>query len=217
MPTTLILVPTPFELTILRGALESKIDLTSVVLECCGFGVVTSAARAAQLMSVSSPDRVVLAGIAGTLSDRLYVGQAYWFSEVAAFGIGAGSGEQFLTAGEMGWPHWDTPTGPEGDCIGDVIPLTTADDRREVNAGLLLTVCAASAHQKDVDLRLAKFPTAVVEDMEGFAVALAGKLCGIPVDIVRGISNNAGDRNKENWKIREAVTAAAELITESLT
>ncbi|MEO2014178.1 MAG: futalosine hydrolase [Fuerstiella sp.] len=214
MPSTLILVPTPFELTILRPVLESNIDLSSVTLECCGFGAIASAARAAQLMSGGRPDRVILTGIAGSINDRLRIGQAYWFANVAAFGIGAGSGEQFLTAGEMNWPHWDAQG--EEDHIGDVIDLVTGNNPREPNAGTLLTACAASAHQPDVDLRLAKFPAAVAEDMEGFSTALAGRLCGIPVEIVRGISNSAGDRNKENWKIREALTAAAELIIESL-
>ena len=216
MPTTTILIPTPFELAILRGAIESRIDPSLVSLECCGFGVIASAARAAQLISLGNPDRVVLTGIAGTLNSRLHIGQAYWFSEVAVFGIGAGSGAQFLTAGEMGWPHWDAPPRPDDDRIGDVIPLQTGDDPREPNAGALLTVCAASAHQSDVDLRLEKFPLAAAEDMEGFGAALAGQLCGVPIEIVRGISNNAGDRNKENWKIAEALTAAAELIVESL-
>ena len=217
MPTTLVLVPTPFELTVLRGALESRIDLSRVKLDCCGFGVIAAAARAAQLISDSSPDRVILAGIAGTLSDRLQIGHAYWFSEVAAFGIGAGSGEQFLTAGEMNWPHWGAPAQPDKDHIGDVISLTTGGDSREPNAGMLVTACAASADQADVDLRLAKVSTAAAEDMEGFSAALAGRLYDVPVEIVRGISNNAGDRNKENWKIRDALNAAAELIIRALT
>ncbi|MEO2028823.1 MAG: futalosine hydrolase [Fuerstiella sp.] len=216
MPTTLILAPTPFELTILRGALESKIDLSSVALECCGFGVIAAAARAAQFLSLDSPERIVLTGIAGTFNNRLQIGHAYWFSEVAAFGIGAGSGPQFLTAGEMDWPHWDAPAGSAEDRIGDVIQLTTGSSPREPNAGMLLTVCAASAQQSDVDLRLAKFPAAAAEDMEGFSAALAGRICDVPVEIVRGISNNAGDRNKENWQIREALAAAAELIIETL-
>jgi futalosine hydrolase len=164
----------------------------------------------------SNPDRVILSGISGGMNNRLQVGLAYWFSEVAAYGIGAGAGDQFLTAGEMDWPHWAAPDQPEGKNIGDVIELTPTDCPAESHGGLLVTACAASAHPLDVNLRLKKFPSAAGEDMEGFSVALAGKLCGVPVEIVRGVSNHAGDRSKQNWKIQEALAAAAELLIERL-
>ena len=51
----------------------------------------------------------------------------------------------------------------------------------------------------------------MAEDMEGFGVALACRLGGVPLGIVRGISNDAGDRDKSRWQIPAALTAAAEL------
>jgi futalosine hydrolase len=49
------------------------------------------------------------------------------------------------------------------------------------------------------------------EDMEGFAVAAACRLAGIPLDIVRGISNTAGDRDHSHGQIDAACRAAASL------
>jgi len=216
MATTLVLVPTAFELKIVRDAIAGRIDPSFVRLECCGFGVIAAAARAAQLISTGRPERVILAGISGGLNHRLHVGQAYWFSEVAAYGVGVGSGDQFLTAGEMGWPHWAASSQNETSCIGDVIALKATGYPPESHGGLLLTACAASADASDTDLCLEKFPSAAAEDMEGFSVALAGELSGVPVGIIRGISNHAGDRNKENWMVRESLIAAAELMMENL-
>ena len=51
---------------------------------------------------------------------------------------------------------------------------------------------------------------AIAEDMEGFGVAMACKLAGVPLRIVRGISNRAGDRDLTQWQIEEALAAAAE-------
>lgn len=216
MTTTLILVPTAFELKILQGALDAAIDVASVRLECCGFGAIASAARAVQLAAVYDPQRIILAGIAGGISEDLQIGQACWFTEVGAYGIGAGSGNQFRTAHEMGWPHIVAADSSSKYSIGDRIQLSTPKGSPQPSEGLLLTVCSASADQHDVDLRLDKFPGAVAEDMEGFSVAVAGELCGVPVEIVRGISNTAGDRNKENWRITDALMAASELMLESL-
>ena len=47
--------------------------------------------------------------------------------------------------------------------------------------------------------------------MEGFAVALACRLRGVPFDIVRGISNVAGDRDKSHWQVAAAVETAGRL------
>ena len=46
--------------------------------------------------------------------------------------------------------------------------------------------------------------------MEGFAVAMACRLQNIPLEIIRGISNVAGDRDKSNWRVADAMGAAAE-------
>ena len=52
--------------------------------------------------------------------------------------------------------------------------------------------------------------------MEGFSVAVACQFAGIPLKVVRGISNIAGDRDKGRWRIKDAMDAAATLMLEDL-
>jgi futalosine hydrolase len=52
--------------------------------------------------------------------------------------------------------------------------------------------------------------------MEGFGVALACALARVPLAIVRGISNAAGERDTKRWRIREALAAARETALELL-
>lgn len=77
---------------------------------------------------------------------------------------------------------------------------------------MLLTVCSASGSREDVADRLRKFPHAVAEDMEAFSVALACRMAKVPLTVIRGISNMAGDRDKANWNVTGALEAAAELV-----
>jgi futalosine hydrolase len=42
-------------------------------------------------------------------------------------------------------------------------------------------------------------------------VALACRLAGVPLTIIRGISNTAGDRDHARWRVPEALAAAAGL------
>ena len=154
---------------------------------------------------------MLLVGIAGRLDDRLAIGNAYRFDRVACYGIGAGSGSDFVPAATLGWQQWpgdaDATSDQTGSQIGDVISCA-ASGAGGGQADLLLTVCAASTNAEDVRLRRQVFPAAVAEDMEGFAVALACRLRGVPFDIVRGISNAAGDRDKSHWHMTAALEAA---------
>ena len=207
----LVLVPTERERVIVEPLVTAACG-SGVRIELCGFGPVVAAARTAQLIAERRPDHLLLVGIAGRLTDRLAIGQAYAFERVACHGVGAGSGDAFITAESMGWPQWPGDGPDRATRIGDV--LACEGDARSVaapRAGLLLSASAASAGDADVRARLRLFPDAVAEDMEGFAVAAACRLAGVPLDIVRGISNVAGDRDTSGWQIEAACRAAAEL------
>ena len=211
MPETLILIPTAGEMNVLARRF-SGLPADNVATELCGFGPVAAAARTAQLIAALQPKRIVLTGIAGTFAGKMSPGQAGVFDHVAMYGIGAGTGDTFRNAEELGWAHWTESTADGREIrVGDQISLRQGDD--DLSAGRqLLTVCSSAATQKDVRDRLARFPAAVAEDMEGFSVALAGALAGVPVTIVRGISNIAGDRDKARWRIVDALNSAADLV-----
>jgi len=201
----LVLVPTELE----RKTIESQLQIPNSIVETCGFGPIVPAARAVQLVGQHRPTRVLLIGIAGVYDDAKDVGTAESFSEVACYGVGVGTQTSFETAGEMGWKHWQGSGDSNAESIGDLIeiaPLSISDSQSQ-----LVTVCSAAENRKDVDFRMEKFPVGIAEDMEGFAVAAACRLAGVPLSIVRGFSNRAGDREKSNWRIADALSAAVEL------
>lgn len=196
----LVLVPTESELRVIRQL------VSDVRLELCGFGPIAAAARTSGLILQHQPHRVILAGIAGSYDGRLTIGDAYQFDSVASYGIGVGTGSSFATAGQMGWHQW--PGCDATQAIGDVITLSN----QHQPSGQLLTVCASANDEHDVARRVAAFPDAVAEDMEGFAVALACRLSRVPFSIVRGISNKAGNRNHSEWKVETALQSAIRLV-----
>lgn len=211
---TLVLVPTEVE----RRRIEDHggLDTTSAVVSLCGFGPIAAAARTAELLALYRPARVLLVGICGTFdAERLPVGSAVEFDAVAIEGIGAGEGAALVGPIAMGFPQW--PGGEKGESqpIHDRIVLAgraaLADAtalRDPARSALLLTTCAASASPAQAALRRERFPEALAEDMEGFAVALACALADVPLSIVRGVSNVVGDRDPANWRIPSALGAA---------
>jgi futalosine hydrolase len=211
MRHSILLVPTELERGLIAPVVAAACG-SAIRSELCGFGPVVAAARTAQLIAEHRPDSVLLVGIAGRISDRLTIGEAYAFERVACHGVGAGSGDPFVPAEALGWPQWPGDGSDPATRIGDVLACMSGRlPASAARAGLLLSACAASADEADVRSRLRLFPDAAAEDMEGFAVATACQLAGVPLDIVRGISNTAGDRDLSRWQIEAACRAAAAL------
>jgi len=179
----LVLVPTELELR----ALETPCALGPV--EICGFGPVAAAARTAALLAEHRPERVLLLGIAGTYDTTAApIGSAFDVDRVAMDG--------FEGAGFEPWPG-----------VGGTI-----DVRASTPARALVTVLAPSSSPAVAAERRRRHPGAVAEDMEGYGVALACAIAGVPLAIVRGISNAAGERDTRGWRIREALAAAREVV-----
>lgn len=208
---TLVLVPTQLEADLLLQRLRDNSIAFDIPIQVCGFGAVTSGICAARSIAEYLPERIILTGIAGALCGQTEIGSAYQFSQVALFGVGAGHGDELLTPDELGWTQLPTPEGQP--LIGDIVQLNHSSS---ITQNLLVTSCAASASPTEASWRRTKFPNARAEDMEGFSVAVACQLANTPLDIIRGISNIAGDRNKQNWQIAPAIAAAAELVIERL-
>lgn len=208
----LLLIPTDVERR-WGSSLVEKIAQKATV-ELCGFGPVLAGILATQLIAQYRPERVLLVGIAGAIKAGLRIGEAYEFDQVACYGIGVGSGPTFQTASEMGWSQWSSDSlDSDMHSIADTIRLTPVDSSSSESTRLLLSVCAASANAAEVASHQQKFPQAMAEDMEGFSVAAACKLAGVPLRIVRGISNVAGDREHKNWQSAVAMQSALQLAT----
>lgn len=197
-------MPTALELRLLEEL--GPISESEALCELCGFGPVSAAARTAQLLAELRPRRVLLLGLAGSLAPELApLESALCFARVRLDGVGVGAGPTFLPPARLGFPLLDG-AGP----VDETLPLAGPGQ------GELLTVCGASAAPDEARARRLSYPEASAEDMEGFGVALACRLFEVPLAVVRGISNVAGERERRSWRTREALAAARQLAREWL-
>lgn len=221
----LLLVPTAMERDRLMPALSrcgdaGRIFLAAARVETCGFGLAAAAAMTMRHLDRHRPSQVILAGIAGSLGPECEIGAAYWFDEVVCDGIGVGSEDSFLSAATLGWNHLDEDAG--GHAIGDRLGLHQPQSREPTRRQYgLISRCAASANPAAAQAARRRAERSVLnavpassvcfaaEDMEGFSLALACRIAGVPISIVRGISNEAGDRNHAAWQIAPAIDAIA--------
>lgn len=200
----LLLVPTELErrrLAALGGF--SAAGEAEPTVELVGFGALAAAARTMALALVHRPRRLVLVGIAGRYGARATAAET--FGAVRVDGIGAGEGRAHMLPSELGFAQWQDERG----AIGEELPL-------HGSGGVLLTVMAAARDPAEVAGRRGRHPRAVGEDMEAFGVALAAHLAKVPLTVVRGWSNVAGDRDVRAWDIDGALAAARALVLEVL-
>ncbi len=189
----LILVPTATEAALLFP------DGAPAPVVLCGFGLAAAGAGAAHAIATrpqAAAGGVILIGAAGTYDpERHPIGSAVLAGSIRCEGIGAGTGSAHRSGAELGFADSDVVTlgeGPE-----------------------LLSVAAAAGSTGDVAARRARHPAAAGEEMEGYAVALAARAFGVPVTVVRGFSNVAGDRDRARWRMDAALRRAAELVSET--
>jgi nucleoside phosphorylase len=182
----LIVVPTAVEADALGTGAPGPVIL-------CGFGLAAAGAGTAVAIAAHPSEAaggVVLIGAAGTYDPaRAAVGTAFEASSVAVHGIGA----RGRTPAALGFADTDT------------LPLPGPGEG-------LLSVSEASADPVEARSRARAHPGAVAEEMEGFAAALAARGFGVPIRIVRGISNVAGDGDTSRWRLADALAAARRLV-----
>jgi len=204
MPLNLLLIPTEFEHAFVKERVESLGNKHDTRFALCGFGPVVPAAIATEQIHQHQPHQIILCGIAGAYQGAsLETGAAYEFSQLKIDGIGVGQGTDFKTPSQMGWTQFagDANRSP----IGDVIDVNSATRRA------LLTVCTAASDRAEADDRYHRYAVDA-EDMEAFAVAAACRLQNVPLRVVRGISNIAGDRDHSQWKIADAMNSAMDIV-----
>lgn len=190
-----------------------------MISDICGFGPVAAGARTSQLLSRTQAAHVILVGIAGSYDEpRLPVGAATAFDQVVLDGIGVGQGRAFRGPAALGFAQWpgspDTCQRPVDDRLS-LEPLDapqTGDSPR-----LLVTVCATSSSLSEADTRRAAYPHALAEDMEAFGVALACALHRVPLTVIRGVANLAGERDRARWQVEAALAAARQILLDALT
>ncbi len=149
---------------------------------------------------------VVSAGIGGGFPSGLPpaapVGSLVVADEITVADLGAETPDGFAPVTELGFgavTHRPPPSLVRevaeacGAATGTVLTVSTVTGSAERAAGLRL-----------------RHPRALAEAMEGFGVAEAAALHGLPVLEVRAVSNPVGPRDRAAWRIGDALSALSD-------
>ncbi len=209
----LIAAPTSLELKSLESCLH-ELGLTNTLVT----GVGPGAAAHRLTMDLSQGERpavVVLAGIGGVYPESgLKVGNVCIASSEIYGDLGRCTGTgvgSIILSGDEDIATWF-----------DLIPawqgIITAEELENagVRSAAMATVSCASASMERADV-IASHTGALVENMEGAAVAQSCLSFDIPLLEIRAISNVAGEPDRGKWDIRGAMENLEKAVRKIIT
>lgn len=156
-----------------------------------GIGPAAAAAATSAALVRDRFDLVISAGIAGGFD--LPIGAVAVASRIVHADLGVWTPDGFESFG--------APLSVAPDIVADLAGRTGGV------TGTIVTVSTVTATADTAAALRARYPDAVAEAMEGFGVATAAALHGVPYAEVRTISNLVGPRDKPSWRIPEALAA----------
>lgn len=169
-----------------------------------GVGLAAAAANGAMSLAAQKYDLVVIAGIAGGFPGKAEIGSLVVASEIVAADLGVELLDGFSSLDELGFGS----TRIRVDA-GAAERLAAALTAAGLSARLapVLTVATATGTAATAAALAARVPGAAAEAMEGFGIATAAELRGVPVLEIRAISNAVGPRDRDAWRIGDALKA----------
>jgi futalosine hydrolase len=162
-----------------------------------GIGAVRAAVATSSALR-NGYDLVISAGVAGGFPAAEIAGVVV-ASAVVHADLGAETADGFASMADLGW-------GPIRFDLEDALTAEIAH-RTHATVGSILTVSTVTGSQARADQLRTAHPDAVAEAMEGVGVYQAAVQVGVPFAEVRTVSNLVGPRDREAWRINDALAA----------
>ncbi|MCX4520187.1 futalosine hydrolase [Streptomyces anulatus] len=193
------------ETVALPGAELHRLGAFDVLAGGAGPAAAAAATAFALASGSSAPEPyglVVSAGIGGAFTPLTPLGSLVVASDIVAADLGADTPDGFLPVTALGFGR--DRFAPPPALVRKVAATTGAA------AGPVLTVSTVTGTAERAGALLAAHPGALAEAMEGFGVAEAAARAEVPVLELRAVSNTVGPRDRDAWRIGDALAALTE-------
>jgi futalosine hydrolase len=178
-----------------------------------GVGMVATAARCAQALARERYDVALNLGVCGSFDRALSPGTVVHVVTDRIAELGAEDDERFLTIHDLQLLDHNEFPFRDGRLVNDAAPATAALGALPAVDGISVNTVHGNDHSIDEVVR--RFQPQV-ESMEGAAFMYACLLQGVRFAQVRAVSNIVERRNRDAWKLKEAIdnlgTAAVDII-----
>jgi len=169
-----------------------------------GIGMVATAAWTCKILTQGSYDLVLNIGVCGSFDAAVRPATVVHVVSDCIAELGAEDGDRFLTAQELGLLADDDFPFAAGRLVNSAPPQNATLNALPAVAGITVnTVHGSERSIADVTRRFRP----EVESMEGAGFMYACLIHGVVFAQIRAVSNVVEKRNREAWKITEAIAS----------
>ena len=196
----LITAATAMELEVIKNKtiLADELEMIYCVT---GVGAVSTVFNLSEILHKEKFDIVIQVGIAGSFDKQLELGNTVAVEKELLHEMGVFENNHYKTVFEMGLIDGNTKPFTNSALINQDTPLLELTGLKKATA---ITNNEISTSTTKIKLYSEKYG-AEIESMEGAAFHYVAIMKSISFIQLRGISNYVGDRDKNNWKIKEAI------------
>lgn len=205
----LITAATAMELELIKN---ENIHHDGIEINCCvtGVGAISTVFNLSEILNKENFDIVIQVGIAGSFDKQLALGDTVAVEKELLHEMGVFEYNTYKTVFEMGLIDGDEKPFSNSTLINwhnDLLELTG------LKKAIAITNNEISTSATKIKLYSDKYG-AEIESMEGGAFHYVAIMKSISFIQLRGISNYVGDRDKNNWKIKEAILSYSDVCNQ---
>jgi futalosine hydrolase len=182
--------------------ISDKLDYIDLELDflVTGVGAINTTYALMKHLQVKKPDVIIMAGIAGALSNKLNLGDVVVIKEEALADLGVQEKDGYKDVFDLKLLASNKFPFTKKKLVN---PFSTLMERTLLPKVNSVTVNQITSSKKTAELYSKKYKAAI-ENMEGAALHLVCIKENIPFVQIRSISNYVGERNKKKWQLKEA-------------
>ncbi len=184
-----------------RNGRNGMPDPLTVDVLITGIGLTASTWAITKQLQLKRPGMVIQAGVAGSFDKQLAVGTVVLIKRDTIADLGVVENKKLNSVFDMGLASSNRFPYKKGWLVNPGNKLSKASKMTAVTG---ISVNQISTSRQSIQFYKEKFEAAT-ESMEGAALHYVCLMEKIPFLQVRGISNYIGERNKKNWKMKEAI------------
>lgn len=173
-------------------------------VKIAGVGPAAAAANTALALRNDDYSLVISAGIGGGFAGQADITSLVVASDIIAADLGAETPDGFLSVDELGFGSASVEV--DAYLVNRVTKALVGADLRAIAAPVLTVTTVTGSHESALKLS-ERISGAAAEAMEGYGVATAAQICGVPALEIRAISNAVGPRDRAAWRIGDALQA----------
>ena len=166
-----------------------------------GVGMLATAVSLTRLVMEEKPDLIIQAGIAGCFDTSLALGKVVVVNEESLADMGVEEDGKWKDIFDLKLEKSSYHPFERRKLPNTWLPKFNLLNLPEVPA---ITINEISINKERIQQLIKKY-SPVIESMEGAALHYVCREMNIPFVQIRAISNYIGERNKANWKMKEAI------------